>query len=51
MEYYIDEKRTRASDFWQRLYGLVSERQRQMLLDGLKLNIGGVSYYIIDTEK
>lgn len=47
MLFYIDDKRQPENHFWNSVHGVVSEQQIMMLLDGIKITIGGVCYQIL----
>ena len=42
MLFYIDDKRQPENHFWNSVHGVVSEQQIMMLLDGIKITIGGI---------
>lgn len=46
MRFYINNQRQPEAFFWNSLHGIASEREKCMLLDGNKLRIGGILYYI-----
>ena len=51
MTFYIDDKRQPENHFWNCVHGIASDRQITMLLDGVRLVIGGVSYQIVFNEE
>ena len=51
MLFYIDDKRQPENHFWNSVHGVASERKIMMLLDGLKISIGGVYYQILFEEE
>ena len=51
MSYIINGESVQESVFWHNLHGLASERQLYMILEGLRLNIGGNTFYIEGIRK
>ena len=52
MKCYIDGNYRGEQNFWRELQGLASQEQKNRLLDGCKVMIGGRTYQVItDTEE
>ena len=52
MIFYIDNRRQPENLFWNSVHGIASQTQMEMLLDGKKLIIDGVTYQIVfEVEK
>lgn len=51
MEYYINQKRRSESLFWRSLLSIANQQQKHAILDGERITIGGVQYYMIDEDE
>lgn len=50
MRCYIDGNQRTSDMFWKEVQVLLSPSQRQMLLDGIPLKVGGREYAVITDE-